>query len=59
MQTQIKAQALKDAELAKQQQNKAGAVARGGTAQPSAAPRTIPRTATYDQLAKEAMLAMK
>lgn len=59
MQTQIKAQALKEAESAKLQQTKAGVVARGGTAQPGAQQRTIPRTATYDQLAKEALLAIK
>jgi hypothetical protein len=59
MQTQIKAQALKEAEAAKLQQAKAGTVARGGTAQPNAQQRTIPRSATYDQLAREAMLSIK
>jgi hypothetical protein len=55
MQTQIKAQALKEAEAAKLQQNKAGVVSKGGTAQPGAQQRTIPRTATYDQLSKYAL----
>jgi hypothetical protein len=59
MQTQVKAQALKDAEQQKLNDAKAGIVSKGGTAQASGQQKTIPRTATYDQIAQQAMLAMK
>lgn len=59
MQTRIKAQALKEAEAAKAQQNRAGVVARGGSAQQGTQQKTIPRSATYDQIAKEALASLK
>lgn len=53
-----KAQALKDAEAAKAQAAKAGVVAKGGNAQ-TVPQKTIPRTATYDQIAQQALMSMK